>query len=423
MLDRLHPLGFRTGAVSDETGDEAAWRIWQANSLDYWSTLLFDAALTMRDGYTMVGPPVDGIPRITVEDPRQVITEEDPTTGKPIAGVKLWHDDLDELDRAVVQLPGLVVHYRATNKTRWRGLGVVSPNGWEIDESPSGRVPIDEVLITRFANRRDLLGASMAEFEGNAIDIQDRLDRETFDRMVIAAVQAFKQRWVKGDIPKVDADGKPIDLNAVLRSGPDALWALRGAVEFGEFDSVDLTPILKANESDVMAMAKTSRTPAQHMLGGDLVNIGADAYTASLDTFLAKCEQRIRAFQDPLERTMALAFRVIGDDRRADLHDMEAMFASAQRFTLSERSDAAVKMVGILAKRTIKRDILQMSPQAIARDEADAAADLLDAALNGDGNGATSSGAVGGPDDRGSAEPAENDDRGIAADTGEPRRG
>src|ERR1035441_6162058 len=80
--------------------------------------------LTMGAGYAIVGFD-DGTtqPVITVEDPRQVITEQDPTNlQRVMAGLKIYHDDVRNLDVAYLYLPGVV--YTAT-KQRTEIFGVV----------------------------------------------------------------------------------------------------------------------------------------------------------------------------------------------------------------------------------------------------------------------------------------------------------
>ena len=52
----MDPIGFRTGADADESGDSEAWRIWQANSLDADHMLVDRATLTMGRSAMMVGP-------------------------------------------------------------------------------------------------------------------------------------------------------------------------------------------------------------------------------------------------------------------------------------------------------------------------------------------------------------------------------
>lgn len=70
-----------------------------------------------------------------------------------------------------------------------------------------------------------------------------RIDRETFDRLCITMMQAFRQRAIKGTVPTtyteedqevIDGDkqaGDPIDLASTFAVGPAALWKLPDGVD------------------------------------------------------------------------------------------------------------------------------------------------------------------------------------------------
>ena len=109
--DRMQVVGFHAGEGESAT-DSQAWDIWQGNDLDADSTLITRASLTMGDSYAIVGPPRDdqpGIPVITPEDPRQVITVQDPIRRRrSVAGLKSFCDEITCLDTAYLYLPGVV---------------------------------------------------------------------------------------------------------------------------------------------------------------------------------------------------------------------------------------------------------------------------------------------------------------------------
>ena len=76
---------------------------------------------------------------------------------------------------------------------------------------------------------------------------------------------------------------------------------------------------------------------------------------------------------------LELAGHTLGED-----DTLEVLFAPPEHVSLSERYAAAVQAKGAgLSARTIKRDILGMTPDQIAQDEADAGSDMLAAALLG----------------------------------------
>jgi len=380
VTERMIPVGFRTGADRDEIGDEVAWRIWQSNALDADAGLVHDASVVMSESYVIVGPPVDGVPLITPEDPRQVITAAAPGRRRTVdAALKTWADDIRDEDRIVVYLPGEVWHFRRRRKaTGVTEEGTLDGSVWDVDETLSGSLPIDRVPVVKFGNRENLFGDTLGEFE-DVIDIQDRINHMVLDRLVVAAMQAFRQRWVKGVSTK-DAEGNPVDLSSMLSASAGALWALPAGVELGEFDEVNLKPLLDAVSDDVRAMGAITRTPPSYLLA-ELVNVSADAYTVTESGLVAKVGSRLLQAGESWEAVMSLAFEVLGDTTRANRNDLEVLWANPKRHTLSELADAAGKLKDIVSRRTLQRDILQMTPQSIARDEADRSGEMLDAEL------------------------------------------
>lgn len=382
VTERMVPVGFRTGADDDEIGDAAAWRIWQANQLDADAGLVHEASVVMSEAYAIVGPPgEDGVPLITPEDPRQVITAASPGRRRSVdAALKTWTDDIRDEDRIVVYLPGEVWHFRRRRKaTGVTEEGTLDGSAWNVDEELSGALPISRVPVVKFGNRENLFGDTLGEFE-DVTDIQDRINHTVLDRLVVAAMQAFRQRWVKG-ISTKDKDGNPVDLSAMLSASAGAVWALPQGVELGEFDEVNLKPLLDAVSEDVRALGAITRTPPSYLLA-ELVNVSADAYTVTESGLVAKVGNRLLQAGESWEAVMSLAFEVLGDEARANRTDLEVLWANPKRHTLSELADAAGKLKDVVSRRTLQRDVLQMTPQSIARDESDRSGELLDAELS-----------------------------------------
>lgn len=382
VTERMNVVGFRTGADNDENGDADAWRIWQANQLDADAGLVHEASIGMSDAYVIVGPPVstDELPLITPEDPRQVITASSPGRRRNVeAALKTWSDDVRDEDRIVLYLPGEVYHFRRRHKASgFTGDGTFDGQAWDFDEKLSGALPFDRVPVVRFGNRENLFGNTLGEFE-DVLDIQDRINHMTLDRLVVAAMQAFRQRWIKG-IQTKDADGNPVDLNSLLPASAGALWALPQGVELGEFDEVSLKPLLDAVSEDVQALGAITRTPPSYLLA-QLVNVSADAYTVTESGLVAKVGKRLLHAGESWEQVMSLAFEVLGDSTRSRRLDLEVLWANPKRHTLSELADAATKLKDVVSRRTLQRDVLQMTPQSIARDESDRAGEMFDTTL------------------------------------------
>lgn len=377
VRERMNPSGFRTGADSDDLGDKEAWRIWQANELDADSGLVHRASLSMGDGYVIVGGKDDEIeaPLITPEDPREVITEQDPVRRrKTIAALKVFHDDTVGLDKAIVYLPGEV--WKAIRTANDDTMLTFDAGAWEwIDGTPERITQTKIVPVVRFSNRADLAGRSQAEFEPH-LPILDRINYEILQRLEIATLQAFRQRGIKG-IPTKDPDGNDIDYTDVFSADPGALWQLPETAEIWESGQVDLSGIRDSIRHDVQDLAAVTRTPLFY-LTPDAANGSAEGASLAREGLVFKTTDRLVQAGESWEQVMSLAFTMAGDTERASRTDMEIIWASPERFSLAERYDAASKAQAAgVPWRSVMQDVLQFSPQQIDRMEAERAADAL----------------------------------------------
>lgn len=378
VRERLHVVGFRTGATGGDGTDAESWRIWQANHLDADSDLLHDAALTYSDAYVLVGGN-DGdqaTPLITVESPMYVIGEPDPIDRRTmIAGLKTWVDEVQGLERAVLYLPTSIHYFQRKGRSQW---AEATADWAPTDETGGVENTLGRVPLVRFVNRPKLRESSegMAEFE-DAIDIQDRINLVVLDRLIISKTQAYRQRWIKG-LPTEDENGDPVDLPFV--PGVDLLWAIDeepAAVELGEFSQVDLTPILKATEADVKAFVTVTGLPP-HYVAGDLVNASADALAAAEARLVARITDHQRYFGESWEQVLALAAKWAGTELPPDT---EVIWADPERKTDAQLADAAVKKGQAGVPWRQRMEDMDYSPPQIKRMETDRAADAVMATL------------------------------------------
>lgn len=376
----LNVAGFRTAGSDDDLGDAEAWRIWQANSLDADSGLVHGAALTMGDAYVMVGDIDDeiGAPLITPEDPRQVITAHDPARPrKVVAALKMYYDATLGGDVAYVftkTTEGTVEVRKAFRERTYDnhlGFSVANFNWYgDVQTLNTSRIP-----VVRFRNRPNMDGTTLGEFE-DVIDAIDRINALTFDRMVISAIQAFKQRAIKGDLPEKDADGNDIDYGAMFQPGPDALWILPADAEMWESGQADMKGILDAAKADVLGVAAVTRTPSYYLLG-DFSNASAEAASLARMGLENKVLDRMREYGESWEQVLSIAFELAGDTERARSVDNEVIWTPPQRYSLSEKADAISKLKDTVPFRTLMQDVYQASPQQLERIETERAQALL----------------------------------------------
>lgn len=380
VRERMNPAGFRTGADGDDLGDKEAWRIWQANELDADSGLVHRSSLAVGDGYVIVGrtPETDaeiGAPVITPESPCEVVTEHDPIRRrKVIAALKVFTDDAAGLDKAVLYLPGFV--FKAAKTSAGEGFNSTNLGGWDWVPNTPERLPIMQVPVVRFANRADMYGCSHGEFEPH-IPVLDRINYEILQRLEIATMQAFRQRGIKGTLPTHDANGNEIDYTDVFSADPGALWQLGDVADIWESAQVDLSGIRDSIRHDVQDLAAVTRTPLFY-LTPDSANGSAEGASLAREGLVFKTTDRLVQAGESWEQVMSLAFMFSGDTARAKRTDMEIIWSSPERFSLAERYDAAVKAQSAgVPWASVMRDVLQFSPQEIARMQEERAADAL----------------------------------------------
>lgn len=390
VSERMTPTGIRTAVEGDETGDAAVTAMWRRSGMDVVVADTHDAMLALSETYVIVGgvDPETGAPVVTHEDPRWCVGEPDPANPQRLlAGLKVRHDSVAGEDRAYLFLPGsassrgysavLVARCRAgagraIGPGMWSGYGPAgllpslaggqlttppvwfSPQAWEWAPELSGELTHPLLPMVRFDNR---LG--FGEYEPH-LDLIDRIIHETLQRMVIATMQAFRQRAVKG-LPFADDQGREIDYSSVFTADPAALWQLPETAQLWESGQVDLTPILNAESRDLERFSAVTRTP-MYMLAPGGVNLSADGSRAQREGLVFKVKDRIARTEPRWCRVAALMCHAAGMRDRADLAGLSVMWAPVEQMSLAERADAAVKAAGDLPLRTRLIRIWGMSP-------------------------------------------------------------
>lgn len=380
VRERMEPVGFRTGADGDDLGDDLAWRIWQTNALDADCDLVHGSMLGLADGYVIVGQ-VDrelGVPLITPEDPRQVVVEPDPRRRRrALAAAKFFVDDWTGTDAAYLYLPGGIV----LTASRDRGSEGFAGFGQSVERwtwTREQRLPAPVIPVVRFGNRLDMFGRSRSEFEPH-LGLLDRINYTVLSRLEIATLQAFRQRALKG-APVEDEHGNEVNYDDIFEADPGAMWLLPEGAEMWESGMVDLGPIRQAIRDDVQDLAAVSRTPLYY-LTADAANGSAEGASLAREGLVFKTKDRLKAAGESWEQVMSLAFTFAGDEQRARRQDMEVLWAAPERYSLAERHDAASKALGSQVPwRTVMTQVLQYTPQQLARMENERAEDLLRAA-------------------------------------------
>lgn len=348
VQERMTPAGFRVQGDDGLSGEATA--IWSLNELDVGSSDVHFDMLAYNSGYVMVDRQDPSNVIITREDPACVITEHDPyRPNVVIAALKMYRDEAAGLDHVHLYLPGEIHH--ATRPAREGAKLSTDASGYEWDDAVI-RFDDKRIPIVRFRNAN-----MQGEFETHT-DVLDRINYMTLQRLVITAMQAFRQRAVVGELPETDEDGEPIAYDAVFRPGPGALWLLPDGAEMWESSQTDIQPLLTAVKDDLRLLSAVTRTPVV-MLVPEGANQSAEGANFGREGLVFKVKDRIKRATYGWNTVMALALGL------PDSRDVGTLWLNPDRLSLAECSDAASKLAPIMPREAILSRVMQYSPAEV----------------------------------------------------------
>ncbi|MFE5332943.1 phage portal protein [Embleya sp. NPDC056575] len=374
--------------VTDADGkpDEAAWRWWQANKLDSKQKQLFRTALAQSIAYMQVGehPTIPKQPLVTVEHPRDCITESDPATGRVLAGLKVWYDDVQGEACALVSLDDGRMDYRREQAGRRFSI---SAKTWE-----SGiwtKHDYGRPAIVPFECRPELGEDPQPEFWAG-LPAQNRINLGVLNRMTAARYSAFRQRYVTGHkfatrtimVPDTDPEtGLPIMRAKKIPDGepfvpdPASTWASEGEnTRFGEFSQTDLQGYLSSHDVDIRDLLVQTNTPTYSVVN-ELVNIATETIVALDGQHLAKVAEHQTHFGEQLEEVLGLCAVVAGEKR--DFTSHEIRWKDPRSLNPAVLADMGTKLSAIGYPLGILAENMGESPQRIKRIEAGAAGETM----------------------------------------------
>jgi len=373
VAERMVHSGVRVG--DDSSDDDAARAVLKRNKAQLIFPDVYNDMLGLSCGYVSVtGGP--GAAKLTYERPEQVITEQDPLDPwETRAGLKIWRDRVAGADYAVLSLPGAM--YRWTRQFLTSPYAPSAPirasGGWQPVDYLTGLVPWVTIVPFFNAGSYDAETQGVAEFERHT-DILDRIDLGILQRLVIMAMQAYRQRALKGDLPETDESGNVIDYGPLFQPGAGHLWQLPEGVELWESGTTDLNPLLSAVKDDLRDLSAVTRTPLSTLVP-EGANQSADGAAFAREGLIFKTSNRIDRARVPTDQVVARLLAI--ESGSAELPEVSVDFAPPERLSLSERADAATKAANDLPWRTRVTDIWGYDGDAADRMEAERAQDAL----------------------------------------------
>jgi hypothetical protein len=414
----------RTAAANDDNGDAVAWRYFTGNGLNVAAPDVHSDMHTFGETYVRVGVGSDGQPLALRKDPWSTVTLQDPLNPNvTIAAFELLWDELHGRDYAYLWLPGreYVAYADRPQRPRLFKLpGVsVSTRPWEVqrplyrmafnaqaftmrpsaeeipselrDGGPYSQPFAQQVVpVVRFSTR-----GGVGVFEEH-LDTLDRINHSIMQRLVIIAVQAYKQRALEQEtgsnggqvdrLPPANPNtGEPINWDEIFQPGPDALWKLPPGVKIWESGSVDPQGVLSAATADIKQLSSETGTPFPLM--SDDTNQSAESAQNRREDLVFAVEDANTLAASSWARVVALMFMFAPDsDRyadnggvrvdRADAGQIIIDWMPAERYSLAEKASADSQATSLsMDMRAAK--IWQLTPDEVEINRAGLAADAL----------------------------------------------
>jgi hypothetical protein len=368
LAGRIVPNGVRVGTSSTGPAVDALKRVWRDNRLDVVFADAIWNMLTVSIGY-IVGGTRDGSPIITSEPPEKVITAPDPAQPwRSRAALMAWRDADLKVDFALVWTPGVRQRFRRASMNESGSIRGTVAGDWVPDGEPEffdGAIPVH--ALDNFDG--------LAEFEPH-IDAIDAINLGKLQRLVITAMQAFKARAIK-NLPDKDEDGNDIDWSKRINFAPGAIVDLPEGVDVWESAAVDITSLLKGEETDLRDFASVLQTPLDVFVP-NAQNQSAEGAANSHKGEIQKAKDRTKRVVAPMEAALLVALRILGID---DGSTVQVTCEPPEHVSLTEKASAAAQARAAgKSLRWIDENIWGMSPDEITQEESDRAIEQLQAA-------------------------------------------
>lgn len=312
------------------------WQPWTRSRMSSTQIALHQAAIAYGIAYASVSDDGKGRASIECHTPREAIAlYDDPSRDVyPQVFIRIHHarNGKDYVDI-----------WDAVNRWSFIKTGhVLTAAGCSPHHAtdPDGN-PVCPVI--RYTNNLDLEGRTPGEVEPY-ISIANRLNKDTYDRMLAQHFNSWKVRTATGLDMSTDSEAQREETKLKLRHD-DILVGGEG-VQFGTLPETSLSNLTEARTSDIEELAAVSQTPTTAF--GRLVNVGDAGIEESRAGFYAKRDQRRKTFGVSHLDVLRLASSIEGRADDASRFDLTALWADTDTRTMSQAVDALGKAAQML---------------------------------------------------------------------------
>lgn len=389
-VNRRKVLGFRTAAPGDLLGDAAAMRNWTRSKMKVGSKDLFADEATYGAAYLVMSGPLrpsaEARPMMIRQSPWSAIAE--PSTVEPWLthyGATFGYDPIDQVDMITLYRPGYI---RVAVRDA-KGHSRIPSDGKRWTPGRGWAWTTDAPIYLGYTRDNAMVQFSGEDGKGvfeNHLNTLERINHGILERLTIVAMQAFRQRAIEGKLPTHWPAGHPqagqaIDYEALYSSGPAALWMLPEGAKVWESAVTDTTPLIAGSKFDVTMFAAGTGTPL-YTLMPDANNVAAGAADLAREGIVFAVGEQNERDEVPIALAQSLNFQALGDTVRSDPDQIEVIWKSVARLSLTDQASAASQAkAGGMSQRMLDEKIWQLSPSEIAQARQDRADEAFEAAV------------------------------------------
>lgn len=388
---RIKLAGVRTAADTDDDGDQLAYEIWRKSRGKLWTSQVIEHMTAMGRGYLIFGKDEEGELLVTAEDPRFVTAITDPANPyKTLAALKLYHDDVYDMDVALLYMAGRLRVATRPRKARMISDVTFSPSAYSWDDDDIFNEAGEMVHVARSGpiaglEAHDGLPArnpvvelvnkgGKAQFEWFQ-NIIDRIHQKFLSEMTTIAIQAFRQRAFKG-LPTHDKEGVLIDWNAIFIADPGAIWNVPKEVEIQELAQADFSSILLSIRDTVQELCAASGTPL-YTVTPDAAQGSAEGASLQKENNMAIVSGFIDIIEPGFDLGFELIFRTLGDTERQAPGTVQCIWSPINQPSMGERANAIAQTVNVLSRYNQSTLIWGMTPTEAQRNLSELDGDFL----------------------------------------------
>ncbi|HEX5451284.1 MAG TPA: phage portal protein, partial [Candidatus Limnocylindrales bacterium] len=311
--------------------------IWQANQMDAQSQKAHREAIIKGDCPVIVAPAqsAGGLPVIRVLKPEEVVIAYDDDPLRRAVAMRRWNTP-DGRQLATLYFPDRIEKYeRAEARDKW-GQREVPDEEWPALHD-LGVVPVIPIL-----NDPDLDNCGASEI-ATVTSKQDILNRLWAHIIQASETAAFRQKWATGvEIPEDPETHKPIEK---FQAAVGRIWStVAPDAKFGDFEQTEMAGMIQALGEAIQEIAAETRTPYHYFLQHSGQPPSGESLKSAETGLVAKAKRRQRDMGEGWEEVERLAFRAMGDERRASIVDAETIWRDPETRTEAEHVDALVKL-------------------------------------------------------------------------------